>query len=371
MCSQIPYKEEINMKANRITQGKIYLLNNLFPAYPSDRPVPEKHNYIVISKEPKTDIGMVQVMEICSLRNREPIAEVPIVLENDYISYVIPYNIYSVRVKEILNRGVFKGCIWDQPEVSVMDFIKMLHLIYTDFLDLGDREIHSKAIKMYQDYCAIFNINYGHNLRYRDFSETPVSMCRQSESGGYEKTTTTTKVKKKSNKVVIKETKKKERRFNNGKFTGYSYEDNMDRLDTLREMFAEKRPEEFAEYVPCEETAGNETETVYSDNLTVGNTIQIPAELLIQKDTAVPDTVEKICDATKVSKTDKSMLERFQELPRVVKKWSDDDLRLWYNASRRYTTKILMMYCHQFRNEQALWNRTYCIKKEMLRRSIL
>lgn len=359
------------MKANRITQGQIYLLNNLFPAYPSDRPVPEKHNYIVISKEPKTDIGMVQVMEICSLRNREPIAEVPIVLENDCISYVIPYNIYSVRVKEILNRGVFKGCIQDQPEISVMEFIKMLYLIYTDFLDLGDKEIHSKAINMYQDYCAIFNINYGHKLKYCDFSTTPVSMCQYPESREYEETTTTTKVKKKSNKVVVKETKKKERRFNNGKFTGYSYEDNMDRLDTLRDMFTEKCPEEFSEYVPCEETTtDNETETVYSDNLSVGNTIQIPAELLNQKDTVVPDKVEKISDIAKVSKTDSLMLERFQKLPAFITKWSDDDLYLWYNASRRYTSKIIMMYCHQFRNEQAVWNRTYSIKKEMLRRNI-
>lgn len=195
MCSQIPYKEETNMKANRITAGQIYLLNNLFPAYSSDKPVPEKHNYIVISKEPKTDIGMVQVMEICSLRNREPIAEVPIVLENNCISYVIPYNIYSVRVKEILN----------QKDILCMD----------------------------------------------------------------------------------------------------------------------------------------------------------------------ADKVEKICDATQVSKADKLMLERFQELPRVVKNWSDDDLCLWYNATKRYTTKILMMYCHQFRNEQALWSRTYRIKKEMEHRNIV
>lgn len=252
-----------------------------------------------------------------------------------------------------------------------MEFIKMLHLIYTDFLDLGDKEIHSKAIKMYQDYCAIFNINYGHNLRYRDFSETPVSMSQYPESREYEKTTTTTKVKKKSNKIIVKETKKKERRVNNGKFTGWSDDDNIDCLDDLREMFTEKYPEEFAKYVPCEETTGDETETVYSDNLSVGNTIQIPAELLNQKDTVVPDKVEKICDIAKVSKTDRLMLERFQKLPAFIKRWSDDDLCLWYNASRRYTAKIIMMYCHQFRNEQALWNRTYYIKKEMLRRNIL
>ena len=125
-----------------------------------------KHNHIVIGNPENHRIGMVQTMSITSMHDKDIGLEVPIVLTNDLISYVVPYNIHSYKDTHF-KAGFYKGCLDDTPFFSAKGFLKFLVDIYLD--NIGQPRIkHEDLIKIYNEYCDWFyNVYEGHD-EYRD-----------------------------------------------------------------------------------------------------------------------------------------------------------------------------------------------------------
>lgn len=167
------------MAVTSVMAGMIYLLRNQrfnerereagtnFPMY---------HNYIVIGTvnrdEPGQSKHLAQVMLITSMRERTIENEVPILLGNGQISYVVPYNIYSVPLSEIAS-AKFHGCVADDI-VTREGFISLLVQMYEKSLHLRMDDTYSATIEgLYKDYCRKFFEKYNNVREYREKYENP------------------------------------------------------------------------------------------------------------------------------------------------------------------------------------------------------
>lgn len=150
------------MKVRKCNTGMIFLLNDKTVTPTEIYNV--RHNYIIISSTGNGD-EMIQAMSISSMKNKSiDHLEVPIVLGNGYISYIIPYNIHSFNYSEIMYEN-FKGCIYDNDYITANDFIKMLMNIY----------VYSKGVctdnsvlEQYKNYCKWFYKTYNNIVEYRN-----------------------------------------------------------------------------------------------------------------------------------------------------------------------------------------------------------
>lgn len=135
----------------------------------SDKEHASKHNYLIIGVDNnRGSLGLIQAMSITSMRSKEISMEVPIKLCNDYISYIVPYNLHSFLNSDI-DIYNYKGCIIDTPHISKNDFIQLLIDIYTVSLGLGDSE---DVVRRYTDYCNKFWNEYRGKTEYRNLDTT-------------------------------------------------------------------------------------------------------------------------------------------------------------------------------------------------------
>lgn len=146
-------------------EGMIFIVNdkNIISSTTSS-----KHNYLIISAPNNFNkLDMIQTMSITSMRNKEvDKMEVPIVLCNGYISYVVPYNIHSITDEDI-DFEKYKGCLADNDYLTARDFMQLLVDIYLDSIGLGLTD-HDTVVKKYEDYCKWFNKTYPDLIEYRD-----------------------------------------------------------------------------------------------------------------------------------------------------------------------------------------------------------
>lgn len=315
------------MKVHQIAKGQIYLLPNIYNNIVNGG-VAKLHNYIVVYCEPKNKFGKVQVMEITSLQNKEIIHEVPIILKNGYISYVIPYNMHSVSKFEIENDGVFMGSITDQPDMSTQDFIKLLFDLYVAVNDFGDEAQYQRTIRSYKKYTTNFEMTYEHVETYASTKPNKQKHHRDVSYRGCvieESTKKTTKFDKKG--VTTKTTKK----------TRYSsYHKNL---------------EKFIDFDNIEDDVISDTKVVEADSDDVIH-------------------IKKIRNISDVTDTDKRFIMNFSDLPFHIYDWSNYQLEMFYNANERYSAAIIYELCNKFSSTSAVYSYKMRVIQEMKKRNL-
>jgi len=113
------------------------------------------HNYIIISNNQNIN-KFVQAMPITSMRNKKVTIEVPIMLSNGLVSYIVPYSIQTFTSTE-LKVGKFRGCISDTKYISSKEFINLLMDMYLAESNIGDVD-KNKVMDEYKNYDFVINI---------------------------------------------------------------------------------------------------------------------------------------------------------------------------------------------------------------------
>jgi ribosomal protein L11 len=131
-------------------EGMIFLLYDKCSTVDGSR-----HNYLILGTNDNNEkLGVLQCMAITSMRSKEIGIEVPILLSNDMVSYIVPYNIHSFSNSEIELKN-FKGCISDVDFISRYEFMQLLIDLYADNMDYGLVD-HDDVMQRYNDYCKEF-----------------------------------------------------------------------------------------------------------------------------------------------------------------------------------------------------------------------
>lgn len=158
-------------------KGMVFLCSDNFPK-PGTQPM--KHNYLIIGYT-QGPLGMVQGMSITSMTNKDVQIEVPVKLCNEYVSYVVPYNLHSLNPADIELHN-YKGTICDTERISKDDFIAMLRDLYLDHIGLGTRD-HTAVMADYQLYCKNFWEEFKNVPEFRERkSASPITIANVSSS---------------------------------------------------------------------------------------------------------------------------------------------------------------------------------------------
>ena len=155
------------MRVNKCMTGMIFCVDDKSNTATSRTGV-EKHYYLIINNCESTDgsVNLLQAMSITSMRNKNVTMEVPILLENGYISYIVPYNIHSLHWDDLKVEN-YKGCLSSNARYSRDEFIQFLKNIYTD--SIGNCSIsHDELMTQYEDYCTKFFNKYNREKEYRN-----------------------------------------------------------------------------------------------------------------------------------------------------------------------------------------------------------
>ena len=300
------------MKVDTIARGQIWMLNNMYPPYDiKGKELPEYHNYIVVAEEPDERFGTVQMMEITSLKGRDPIHEVPIVLENGCISYIVTCNIHSVRKKEILNNGIFKGCLVDNPEIKAFEFVNMLIQMYCSINKFITSNRYTEVLQEeFRKYLEYFNKNFG---KYPRYSEQ----------------------KKIDNKFIDK---RDDDRFRYSNHQNMSPEDYRYTLEGLQEKFNVRSD-------ISSNTADDHDDIVYSDGVNAVTKLPIPD---IDFNTTKNHTYDKFVSVHDVPVHDKIAIKQFKNYPHRISDWTDEQLMLWIRCYKKYAPNVIISLCNRW-----------------------
>lgn len=120
--------------------------------------------------------GYVQVMSITSMANKEVKKEIPILMSDDTIGYLVPYNIFSYVIDEFSDFTDRKGFIQDTEYYTTEEFYRFLMDIYLDCHGYGirDRNDVAEEIRNYQDW---FFETYHDKMEYR-FTEKKINKIK-------------------------------------------------------------------------------------------------------------------------------------------------------------------------------------------------
>lgn len=110
------------------------------------------HPYLVINKNNEggsNPLHFVQCMGISSMHDKCIDLELPILLCNNKVSYVVPYNIYSFESSKFELKN-FKGCITDAPYSSKNKFMSLLMKVYLFTLGQVQTDVREE-VKKYRE----------------------------------------------------------------------------------------------------------------------------------------------------------------------------------------------------------------------------
>ena len=272
-----------------------------------------KHNYLIIGVNQGNNehLGFIQTMSITSMRSKTIGMEVPIKLCNDYISYVIPYNLHSYLPSEIDIRN-YKGCIVDTPRISKNDFITLLMDIYMDSMGIGN---HDEVVQRYNDYCKKFWDEFKDIKEYRMFEEE--RYYSQKVVGESEEVAMTTEYEEtliQQEPLIVNNTHENITKTTNSSFR------KKDRKKSKK--LSKQRDEKWDNKLwkkMIQEESWNET----AEEEIVEESFELPeAEPLVQR-LVIPSGINNIFFSGKVKLED---MKRFQGVPRMTSRWSDNDL---------------------------------------------
>lgn len=149
------------MMTTKYAPGTIFYLQDRFSTNQNHN----SHNYLIMGKSP-CKMGFIQAMSITSMKNKEIEMEVPILLCNNLISYIVPHNVQSFLDSDV-ELSQYKGQILDTELISKNSFLEMLMDIYLDGLNLGIKP-HAEVKKRYESYCENFFNVYKESKEYRN-----------------------------------------------------------------------------------------------------------------------------------------------------------------------------------------------------------
>jgi len=149
------------MRVEKCIEGGIFKVTNPFPNGTANH-----HRYLVIGTKNSYGISMVQAFAITSMSNKDVTMEVPIVLDNGYVSYVVPYNIHSLHWKDIRFQD-YVGSITDTSTCKRDDFLRLLKDIYLDSIGEGNID-HEELVKRYTEYRDTFFKKYADVKEWRN-----------------------------------------------------------------------------------------------------------------------------------------------------------------------------------------------------------
>lgn len=153
-------KGGIVMMTTKYVAGSIFYLPDRFCLQEKFK----SHNYLILGKSP-SKLGFIQAMSITSMKNKEVEMEVPILLCNNMISYVVPQNIQSFFDADI-DLTQYKGIISDTDIISKKEFLQLLLDIYLDGLGMGEKS-HDEVKNRYDTYCEAFFKRNKNAIEYR------------------------------------------------------------------------------------------------------------------------------------------------------------------------------------------------------------
>ena len=157
------------MKTCKVFEGSIFIVHNQF----SSSGV-KSHRYLMIgSNANECDASLYQAFAITSMNDKNITMEVPIILSNGYVSYIVPYNMHSLHYKDIDYRR-YDGVVVDTEYIKRDEFIQMLKDIYLDSIGMGTKS-HDEVVKQYKEYCENFKKHHpdAKEWRNREVTSTP------------------------------------------------------------------------------------------------------------------------------------------------------------------------------------------------------
>lgn len=124
-----------------------------------------RHNYLVLNNYSLDNpVARVQCVTITSMANKTVSTEIPIELCNGAVSYVVPYNIYSMFPSDF-DPEAFKGIVTDDSILTANDFFKLILDLYRYSITGVD---DSCVINRYNDYCLNFWKSHQDTPEYKD-----------------------------------------------------------------------------------------------------------------------------------------------------------------------------------------------------------
>lgn len=138
------------MKTRKVFEGSIFVVRNKL----SNGRMSSHHYLMLGSKSTDSDVSLVQAFAITSMRDKKITMEVPVILCNGYVSYIVPYNMHSLHGTDIQHRN-YTGCVADCEYITKDAFMQMLKDIYLDSIGMGTKS-HDEVMKQYNEYCENF-----------------------------------------------------------------------------------------------------------------------------------------------------------------------------------------------------------------------
>lgn len=351
-------------------EGMIFLL------YDKCSPVADsKHNYIILGTNDQNDkLGLLQCMAITSMRKKEITLEVPILLSNGMISYIVPYNIHSFSNQEVDLKN-FKGCIADTEYISKYEFMQLLIDLYAYSMDLAlvDAE---EVIKRYETYCSEFWNVHSNHKEFRDYEQSVMNKAYNAplltsypEEVAEKITTTQIEV---HSAIKLKQPKRKG--------TNKSYSKKFDRhsKESARRKQEKMEQREFNEMVKSV-TGKNILTEIYDvdayeevscteEQEAVADSCDIMCETEDQNAFKIPFSEEKISFNT----IKLEQLSVLNETPRASKDFSDAELVLFLEGYEKYKYEELKTVIPDKWNSPNSFKNFYMsVKKEAIERKII
>ena len=148
-----------------VESGMIYFLEDLNGSM--------SHSYLILKNVEVGPLKQVQCMTITSMTHHDVTTEIPILLSNDKISYIVPYNIHSFVQDEFV-KNKFNGIVIDDI-LTKEEFIKLcadMFCLHTFGMD------NDNVMQRYKEYCTLFWSKYSGKEKYSDVKKRNTSMAQ-------------------------------------------------------------------------------------------------------------------------------------------------------------------------------------------------
>lgn len=155
------------MKVNKFLPGMVFMCNDQIKSDEEG----SRHNYIVIGQSNqgmKHMTSLLQCMTITSMRNHDVTYEVPIVMSNNQISYIVPYSIFTINPANV-NLSDYRGMV-DDSDYTRDDFLLFLKNLYVALISNDNMET-CEVGKSYRTYYEWFFETNKDKKEYRDVKE--------------------------------------------------------------------------------------------------------------------------------------------------------------------------------------------------------
>lgn len=291
-----------------------------------------KHNYLIIGYNSNNRMSFAQCMSITSMSHKEINMEVPILLSNGMISYVVPYNIHSFQNNDIDLKN-YKGCLSDNEFISKKDFIQLLVDIYADSL-APNQQNHDEVVERYKVYCNNFWKLHNDCAEFRTYKD--------------EKNSKLTDTPTEADAPVISNTNEH-----------YEYKNKFKKKLARNSRNKSKRKE------------NKRARKEYNNMIKELTGIRSVEEIKYEDDETIRDLIPLYTDYNKKREVILDDLKSLNDAPRNCKEFQDDQLILFIKGYNKFSYKELKSVIpHRWNAPSSFKNFYYSAKKEANQRKL-